>query len=416
MQIGNFKLRRRSLHHLGAFLAVFALIILASQQALAGNSRLAKTDAYIDIPVLYLTDRAEEGDGYSGRRKYVVNCQHVMNYGTAIVSVPKKDLDTDAKANNKLGWTANNVKTRTFVQLEKINSSNDAENKKAFFDRLAKMIAQSGGNRICIFVHGAADAFDDAMQDTAMLAYQMQCPTILYSWPSIGKLKDYHIDEGNCEWTQLHFNMFWKDMEAFAAANPVKISLVAHSVGNRILARAVSVLQETQLVSDAELVSPDIDAEVFQHDMQHFKYSGVPVRLYSSEHDKVLSYTQMLYGGYYRLGENAGPSMMVLPDEPQVATLPKDGQAKRIDFTILDKKWVGHHFPFTLVGSMSRTGSPPQGYMLVKAHEGKGNMYTRYDAWHNDLKVPAVDDTSRCWKVVKQKESPETHKVSGTGM
>lgn len=267
---------------------------------------------------------------------------------------------------------------------------------------------RNGSNQICIFVHGAADPFDDAALDAAMLAYEKKCPMVLYSWPSIGKLKKYHVDEGNCEWTQQHFDMFWKDLEAFAAQNPVQITLVAHSMGNRILARGLPVLSGTHLVSDVALVSPDIDAEVFQHDVMHFQNDGVAIRLYFSERDKVLSFTQMVYGGYYRLGEDAAAVLnMFKKDVSDEAAIDDTGaqpvkqQALKIDFTKLDRHWVGHHFPFSLVASMSNSGKPPEGYELMKGEARKGNFYTRYESWHNDLKVPVSDDSATCLKVVK---------------
>jgi esterase/lipase superfamily enzyme len=361
---------------------------------------------YVQIPVLYLTDRAETSSGFSGIRKYIVNCKHLMNYGTAKITVEADSDLTSLGTEKKLDWkesTANKA-----PEIEKIKTGDPKKNKAEFFANLKQAMERNGSNQICIFVHGAADPFDDAALDAAMLAYQKKCPMVLYSWPSIGKLKKYHVDEGNCEWTQQHFDMFWKDMEAFAAQNPVRITLVAHSMGNRVLARGLPVLSGTHLVSDVALVSPDIDAEVFQHDVMHFQNDGVAIRLYFSERDKVLSFTQMVYGGYYRLGEDAGAVLnMFKKDVSEEVTIDDTGAqpvkqpALKIDFTKLDRHWVGHHFPYSLVASMSNSGKPPEGYELVKGEAHKGNVYTRYESWHNDLKVPVSDDSATCLKVVK---------------
>ncbi|MBK9145496.1 MAG: alpha/beta hydrolase [Candidatus Melainabacteria bacterium] len=63
--------------------------------------------------------------------------------------------------------------------------------------RLEKAIEDSGDDRIGIFVHGAADPFEDAMYDAGEPAYYKECPTIIYSWPSVGTISAYHIVTAN---------------------------------------------------------------------------------------------------------------------------------------------------------------------------------------------------------------------------
>src|SRR5262249_9294498 len=131
-------------------------------------------------------------------------------------------------------------------------------------------------------------------------------PVILYSWPSVPKMLKYFVDSGNNEYSQAHFNLFARDLLTFSDLHPVSIYVVSHSMGNRTIVRAVPVLAGRGLIKDLELVSPDIDEETFKHYVLGLHHEHGVVRLYVSYKDKMLPLSQMLHGGYYRLGEGVG--------------------------------------------------------------------------------------------------------------
>lgn len=375
-----------------------------STPALAGDGQ---APPMVRIPVLYATDRNREGNSYGPNRKYIVDCLHDLYYGTAYVPVPNEKSRQADPTFDRLGWKGIE-KTRERVSEKSMIEADDPEHEKQkFFAALGDSLDRSGGDRLCLFVHGGADPFEDSCLDAAMLAYYMECPTVIYSWPSVGKLKKYRVDEGNCEWSQEHFDLFCEDLQKFSEKHPVRVTLVAHSMGNRLLARAVKVLYHTNYISDIAMVSPDIDAETFRHYVMGYRSRGRKARLYFSTNDKVLPYTQMLYGGYYRLGEGIGSVLATLSggrtgarqaeapaaDDTSAARLSpvrrellrNKRRLEKIDFTAVDRGVIGHNFPFALVASMSRFDRPGDGLTLIPEKAGQGNLLARYARWKGDL-------------------------------
>lgn len=413
--------------------ALPALIVCAAVALLLGTpvscraespKQTAPAPKYVMVPVYYVTDRAKEGNTFGANRRYTVNCLHHMYYGTAYLPVENKKNKQAGDTFTHLGWTgAEKIKSK-LSNKEMIETDTPEQQEKEFFSRLAKALDQSGQRHLCLFVHGAADPFEDAAADAAELAYYMECPIVVYSWPSIGHLHNYRVDEGNAEWSQEHYNTFIRDLEAFSEEHPVKVSLVAHSVGNRLLARSVPVLRRTSIIQDVALVSPDIDAETFKHYVMNYRQRGVKVRLYVSNRDKVLPFIQLISGGYYRLGEGVG-SMLAMVSTPQQsfssarqsvmhpfnrrrgarAQGNTDNQAptklEKIDFTAIDKRWIGHHFPFELVAGMSCNDQPGEGLTFLAEKEGDGNKFARFARWLNELGPSDESRPGFCKRVVR---------------
>jgi hypothetical protein len=318
----------------------------------------------------------------------------------------------------RLGWQAVNKLPGKFSNKDRIEGTSPDDEKKQFLNVLQTALQNSGGQHFCIFAHGAADPFEDSAFDAAELAYYMKCPMIIYSWPSLGKLRRYRVDEGNIEWSQEHFNTFCRDLQHFAKEQSCHATLVAHSMGNRLVARAVPIMSNAALLTDVALVSPDIDAETFKHYVMDYHSRGVKVRLYVSNKDKVLPFTQMLYGGYYRLGEGVGSMLSMISAPQQIlnqAVNSLSGKNKtgsdvsadifpnleKIDFTAIDPGFIGHHFPFSLVSSMSLYDNPGPGLELTHSQEGKGNLFSRFSRWCYELGPIDARTTAACQRVVR---------------
>lgn len=363
------------------------------------------------VPVLYLTDRNKEGKSFGPQRKYTVHCLHDMYYGVTYVPVLNEKFKTPGEEFERLGWQpAPKTKAKIYEKVE-IKAATPELEKQLFFDRLAESLDKSKDNRLCIFMHGGADPFEDSTLDAAELSYFMDCPVVIYAWPSVGKLNRYRVDEGNVEWSQEHFNTFLSDLQSFQERRSCQITMVAHSMGNRLMARAVGRMREGGLVHDIALVSPDIDAETFEHYVMGYRSQNTKVRLYVSNRDKVLPFTQMLYGGYYRLGEGVGAVLsMVSPLQkpanhsshstilPQTKIMAP--RLEKIDFTDVDQGIIGHNLPFDLVANMSRHNEPGKGLALVPGVEGEGNKFARYERWRNKLGPVDESRPGYCKRVV----------------
>lgn len=395
------------------YAALFALCTICPETVLAKTvQKQASTAAkFVVVPVCYLTDRNKVGETFGPQRKYTTNCKHDMYYGVSYVAVPNEKFREPDAIGKKLGWEWTNVPPGKIYKKQEIKADLPEAEKKQFFARLAEALEQSGDKRLCIFLHGGADPFEDSTLDAALMAYYLDCPAVIYAWPSVGKLNRYRVDEGNVEWTQEHFNTFLFELAAFVQEHPCQLTMVAHSMGNRLLARAASLLRGPGIVHDVALVSPDIDAETFEHYIMGYHNRGAKVRLYVSNKDKVLPFTQMLYGGYYRLGEGVGAVLSMVapqknnvssadPDKPVLAAAFPPVRLEKIDFTRIDTGIIGHQLPFELVANMSRFNKPGEGLVFVPGIEGDGNKFARYGRWKNKLGPVTEETPGYCKRVI----------------
>ena len=379
---------------------MFAVCLLIGQPALAEQPK------FVTIPILYLTDRVKYGETFGSHRRYAVNCKHEMYYGTAFITIPNSDhLDSSDKAFTELGWEASRKKAAKVSKKEMISPEDYVAAKGEFFKRVKGALEKAQQNELVVFVHGACDGFEDCAQDAAELSYHVRKPVALYSWPAASKWRSYFVDGVNNEWSQGHFNMFCKDLCDYKEKNPLQVVFVSHSMGNRLIVRSLPFSYGKGLVREWEIVSADIDAATCRHYLMGLTEDDSKIRVYVSNKDKMLPFSQMLAGGYYRVGEAANQ-----------VTLPKDwkegaGQLQRIDFTVMDHGFSGHSIPFDLLSSIINKEAPPDGYALEPESTVHGNRLVRIANRSEKLgNTTGGLPNEYCKKVVKVKAKDKSKK------
>jgi esterase/lipase superfamily enzyme len=354
--------------------AILFLMCLIYYFSASSQEAHAKTDSvksnYLTIPVNYVTDRELTGETFGPHRRYPTDCQHHMYYGTAYVEVANVENKNNAELFKALNWKVSEHKPAKISAKDRIDPSNPDESKKLFMDCLKKELDQSGKSELCLFVHGAADGFEDCTQDAAQLAYSLQKPIVLYSWPSDPRRRGYFIDSNDVEWSQGHFDQFLKDLMVLKSEHPLEVISVSHSMGNRLVVRALPVVYGKGLVKDWEIVSPDMDADTCRHYILGLTQLNSRLRLYVSNKDKMLPLAQILSGGYYRLGEAANPTYA----KPNANTK----LFERIDFTDVDTGLTGHSIPFELISNMVATDKPGPDLEMVDESSVHGNRLSRF--------------------------------------
>jgi esterase/lipase superfamily enzyme len=93
-----------------------------------------------------------------------------------------------------------------------------------------------------VFVHGYNVSFREAALRAAQIGFDLRIDGIMafFSWPSKGDLFPYSADEASVELAEKHFVSF---IELLATVHELEeISILAHSMGNRLLARTVELL------------------------------------------------------------------------------------------------------------------------------------------------------------------------------
>jgi esterase/lipase superfamily enzyme len=248
---------------------------------------------------------------------------------------------------------------------------------------------------LCLFVHGAADAFEDCVDDAGLLAYGLEKPLVLYSWPSDPHLRGYFIDGTNIEWSQKHFNLFCRDLLELKAEHPMEMICLSHSMGNRMVIRALPILYGRELVSDWEMISPDIDADTCRHYLMGYRQTKAKIRLYVSNKDLILPFTQMINGGYYRVGEAANPAW-------EITKRKRAEYLERIDFTLVDKGWYGHSLPFDLVANMVHNDKPGKGFALVPETSVRANGFAHF-AGRSEGLAATSSEADFCSRLIKVK-------------
>lgn len=210
------------------------------------------------------------------------------------------------------------------------------KSKNAFFSKLKKRINESPDKNAFIFVHGYNTSFEDAARRTAQMSYDLgfDGAPVFYSWPSQSSLLGYNVDQGNIKWSETNIENFLRDF--LNQSNAQNVFLIAHSMGNRGLAGALtSIIAEnpemTMRIKEIILAAPDIDADIFKRDIAPILINGNhPITLYASSNDMALIASQK-FSEAFRVGQS-GDEMVIMPG------------IETIDASTVETDFLGHSY------------------------------------------------------------------------
>jgi esterase/lipase superfamily enzyme len=273
-------------------------LLLGGCSLTGGTRSSAATDTQPrEVELYFVTDRAPDG------------ARGDLAFGIATVGIPPGHQmgHNEEPSLLRLQWSPDEQK---HISLQNVLTLTRDD----FADRLGKAIDSSPDGKLMIFVHGYNEEFPAISKRVAQFATDLKFsgPVVLFSWPS---QTGYTVDETNAEWAQADFVRLMGELLDYV---PVRnIYLVGHSMGNRIIGRAMTALASDRLESDMLLfreiimIAPDIDAEVFRMDMApRLARTGIHVTLYASSNDRALLASKAFHG-YPRAGES-GPGLVVV--------------------------------------------------------------------------------------------------------
>ena len=175
---------------------------------------------------------------------------------------------------------------------------------------------QADDRNILVFVHGFNVSFDDAAIRAAQLGFDLQVPgiTAFFSWPSRGNLAGYLTDVSSIEASEEHLAEFLVKVSALSEQG--KVHIIAHSMGNRGLLRAMhrattqAALRAGVRFGQIFLAAPDVDAKLFRQLASVYPKISERTTLYVADQDKALAALEWL-----SRGEKAGgaPPVIVMP-------------------------------------------------------------------------------------------------------
>jgi hypothetical protein len=390
---------------------------------------------FLRVPVFFVTDRnlqpTKSGEvDFGPHRKYLGDCKHEPFMGSAycvVENVEKKPLSDHLK---DLGWSKAEASDKAGAfKITPLTDDSFEKVQDTFYGNVSEKARLTDDKNIFVFAHGYKNPFHGALHTAATLAYNSERPVIFYSWPSVAKLRSYTSDENNVEWSQEHFNDVITRLEKLCTDDPsLKLRLMAHSMGTRLLVRAIPLMREKRHIIESALICPDVDDGLVKHYARRYlSVKGTTViRLYMSQRDKALVLSQFVHGGYTRLGEQADAiggwvtktlSGQNNDAEKQAAKVEDAEFADRlaktkkrmqtIDFTDIDTGPIGHHIPAKLICSMSFTNEPGSGLELMVEESGQrnriSNMFTKLSKLKSTDELAPTGDVLRVVKRNSQK-------------
>ncbi len=420
---------------------------------------------YVQIPVLYMTDRECSKNGFLNQRKLENGSIYDMYCGSLEYIIENSQQKTLTEEQKKLGWHYVDKLPKNPLVLNPLSESGKKYVYAQFGEKIIETAKSSGHNEIFLNVHGFNNPFAGSARTAAILAYTVGRPVVLYSWPSAARIALYDVDSTNNEWSQEHFNRLMDELVGVKKKSDVKFVLVAHSMGIRLPLRSASLLEGKNLFNQAFLIDPDLDAETFVHYVARCALGAVQereamaktdssnistapnvlensdgkLRILFSHHDNALPIVQLLFsGGYTRLGQGAdsmlasvfdpntmpnifqGASELFQPDGGKDASSSQENQEnideledaeyqklvksfKWIDYTVLDHGLLGHKVPFELIENLWSTGKPGEGLALKTTEDASVNRFTRFSS-RVFRQSKHFGDVGRCEKVVFEKD------------
>jgi esterase/lipase superfamily enzyme len=174
-----------------------------------------------------------------------------------------------------------------------------------------------------VFVHGYRVSFRDGVETAARLSGRMrnEMRPVLVSWPSAGTLRNYGQDGVMASGSPAAVR---SALETLASVPPPRpITLVAHSMGNRIALDALESMRaagRTGILDELASVAPDVQCERYASIMQKLQGAAKPAdrmfrrgTLYLYENDYALKASKKYWWAndkreVCRMGSQRGPA------------------------------------------------------------------------------------------------------------
>ncbi len=283
-----------------------------------------ESDNLANINVFYATDR-QRSPGKTV--DYGHERADALQYGVFQVSIPRDHRM--ASIERPSIWR---FEFKENAKKHLVITSRTPLDEASFYQDVSTTVHASKEKQVLVFIHGFNVTFTDAVYRTAQMTYDLgfSGASILYSWPSNGRLRDYTWDSTANEWTVPHLQAFLESVAAKTGAQ--KIHVIAHSMGNRALAHALRTMPQAKSprFQNVILTAPDIDAGVFTELSDAVKSHADNVTLYASSHDKAMLASEEI-NGFWRAGD-AGKNIVVIPG------------IDTIDVSLVDTNLIGHFY------------------------------------------------------------------------
>lgn len=290
-----------------------------------------------DVPLLYATDRKPEEGSEETDRKYTYERDRSLAFGLCHVrlggngswdELVKATCDPSRSATIQMGRieelgripeTAYEFrKVGDLLQADPVQQDSVTLASGLLLETVESRLAATSRKDIFLFVHGYANAFQDAAFTMAQTWHFLgrEGVPFLYSWPagSGGLLRGYTFDRESGEFTIFHLKQTLRLLSRAKGLN--KIHVIAHSRGTDVFMTALRelFLEDgrkiegkcfARILGTVVLAAPDLDFDVLTTRIVYEGLLLVPDRLvvYVSEGDRAIGISDWLFSSLKRLGQ-----------------------------------------------------------------------------------------------------------------
>jgi esterase/lipase superfamily enzyme len=251
-------------------------------------------------------DPADPGKGFGSE------VDERIHFGKRIVRIP---------SSHRVGELGSPLWKRLLLQVDDRITVDPATvlAREAFERDVRRFLAglDASDRNVLVYIHGFNTGFDDAARRAAQLGFDLKVPgiTVLYSWPSRGSVSGYLADLSAIEASEAQIADFLIAVSALADRG--KVHIIAHSMGNRGLLRALhrataqAALRAGTRFGQIFLSAPDISVAAFRQLASVYPQVAERTTLYVADQDRALAALEWFTEGGSRVG--GSPPVLVLP-------------------------------------------------------------------------------------------------------
>jgi esterase/lipase superfamily enzyme len=252
------------------------------------------SEDYARVNIYFATNRASQPDAKDLEDIYT-SARGSLEFGGCEVTIPWK-VHTLGEIERPKWWLFQVREDPTeHVTLRTIQSLSKGGMEDAIKEELNLRAS------MLIFVHGYNVSFAEAARRTAQIKFDLAFagPTLMFSWASLGSVFGYPADEATAEWSVPHFEEFLESLLDIPGTQYIHV--VAHSMGNRIVTRALERLALSQRdrigkISQVFLAAPDIDAATLLQLSDTLRSATQRITLYGSNSDRAIRASRLFHG------------------------------------------------------------------------------------------------------------------------
>lgn len=388
------------MHKLITFFAMSLLLVTA--QALPADARsdeLLPTQVFstgdhdtgygsVEIPVIYATDRPDivstdpnaEGGLAFGVATVIMPCtEAMMDHSktklkaslTALGWVQKRNAKVPDPKVSIVGWTPQ-PHDPPLIKLESLPHA-------VTLQTIKNEWLAAPDKEMTVYVHGYSCRFDSALYTCGYLSSCLEKPVICYSWNSLGRTrsKEYKLDEQTVSdrGVQEHFCGFLKQDLANMTGVFGSLSLVAHSLGNRLVAYSLNNCiyegknEISPFLEKLILIAPDIRKDKMREFFgERMARSGENVFIFHNPRDKAFVASRISdFINFQAPKDKVGRRIATLPGIRFInySAVAEPNKLQLRSFKdLFQNAPIGHYLRFEYLNALLQSGTAPPDHFL----------------------------------------------------